>query len=158
MTKPPPSPQSSPQSADLCVFEPDAVLRLDSARADDMDRLHPWFDTVSRCLPPTMQHGMRVALEEVVLNAAMHGFATNASGEITVRLRLTPNSASLYVEDAGAPFDPSKAPAHHQPATLLEAAPGGLGLLLLHHYCRDITYERVAQRNRVTMRFALPAA
>jgi anti-sigma regulatory factor (Ser/Thr protein kinase) len=153
MTKPPQLPQSSPSQADPGR---DDVLRIEQAKADDIERLHPWFDAVSAHLPPAIRHGMRVALEEVVLNAAVHGFAANASGAITVRLRVSPGSAALSVEDSGRPFDPSTVPVHHQPASLLEARPGGLGLVLLHHYCRDISYERVADRNRLIMRFPLP--
>ncbi len=129
---------------------PDNVLRIDSANADDLERLHPWFDVVSRGLLLTVQHAMRVVLEEVVLNAAKHGFASDAQGEITVQLRLSPIAASLCVEDSGRPFDPTKAPCR-QPA----AEPGGFGLVLLHHYCHDITYERVLGRNRLIMRFPL---
>ena len=138
------------------MFEPDHVLRIDSANAGDMERLHPWFDVVSGHLPLEIQHAMRVALEEVVLNAAMHGFAANTRGEITVRLCTSPESATLCVEDSGCAFDPTKAPAHQQPANLLVAQIGGLGLVLLHHSCHDITYERFVGRNRLIMRFALP--
>ena len=153
MTKPTPLPQSSRHQADRV---PDAVLRIAVANPDYIERLHPWFDAVSGRLPPVMQHGMRVALEEVVLNAAMHGFPAQASGEIMVRLHITPGSAVLCVEDTGSAFDPTTPPSRRQPATLLEAEPGGLGLVLLHHYCHDIAYERVKDRNRLTMRFALP--
>jgi anti-sigma regulatory factor (Ser/Thr protein kinase) len=141
----------------LACAEQDDVLRIDSASADDLERLHPWFDAVSGRLPPAIWHGMRVALEEVVLNAANHGFAANASGEITVQLQIGPLSAALCVEDPGRPFDPAKAPAHRPAAHLLDAPPGQLGLVLLHHYCHDLTYERVGQRNRLIMRFPFPA-
>lgn len=133
------------------------MLRIDSASEGDLDRLHPWFDAVSGRLPAAIQHGMRVALEEVVLNAANHGLAADGSGEITVQLRIEPLSAALCVEDFGRPFDPAKAPAHPPSAHPLHAPPGQLGLVLLHHYCHDLTYERVGQRNRLTMRFPFPA-
>jgi anti-sigma regulatory factor (Ser/Thr protein kinase) len=138
------------------VPDTDDVLRIDRANADDLERLHPWFDTVSGHLPPETQHAMRIALEEVVLNAATHGFPPNTSGEITVRLHIAPEFASLCVEDSARAFDSSKQPVHHQPASLLEAQPGGLGLVLLHHYCPDITYARVARGNRLVLRFPLP--
>lgn len=137
------------------MIESEDMLRLDSANADDMERLHPWFDAVAGHLPQSVQHGMRVALEEVVMNAAMHGAAGDAPGDVTVRLRIAPECALLCVEDSGRAFDPTRAPTHRQPADLLEAEPGGLGLVLLHHYCHDITYQRLVQRNRVTMRFPL---
>lgn len=110
-------------------------------------------------MPNSVHHAMRVALEEAVMNAAMHGFPPNASGETTVRLLTSPEAAVIVVEDAGCAFDPSAAPAPKPPASLPEVEPGGLGLLLLDHYCDDIAYERVGERNRLMLRFALqPAA
>jgi serine/threonine-protein kinase RsbW len=131
---------------------PGDALRIDSSNANDLERLHPWFDAVAQHLPQAMHHGMRVALEEAVMNAATHGFPPNASGEITVKLRISPNSVALFVEDSGRAFDPTVPPA---PATLIDAEPGGLGLVLLHHYCHDLTYERVVERNTLIMRFPL---
>jgi anti-sigma regulatory factor (Ser/Thr protein kinase) len=120
----------------------DHVLRIDSARADDLDRLHPWLDGVLKDLPGAMHHAIRVALEEVVMNVAMHGFA---SGDIIVR---SPEAAVFIVEDQGGAFDPSVAPAPPRPAE-----PGGMGLVLLHHYCSDIAYERIGDRNRLILRW-----
>jgi serine/threonine-protein kinase RsbW len=135
---------------------PHDVLQIAVANADDIERLHSWFDAISGRLPPILQHGMRVALEEVVLNAVMHGFAPQASGEIMVGLQITLGSAVLSVEDTGHAFDPTMPRCRSQPVDLLEAEPGGVGLGLLHHYCHDLTYERVDDRNRLTTRFALP--
>jgi anti-sigma regulatory factor (Ser/Thr protein kinase) len=134
------------------------VLRLDSAKAGDLAQLHPWFDKQVRDLPHAMHHGMRVALEEAVMNIAMHAFPPESPGEITVRLRTSPVCAALLVEDSGRAFDPSAVPAREPPATLHHAEPGGLGLTLLHHYCHDITYERDGERNRLMLRFPLPPA
>jgi anti-sigma regulatory factor (Ser/Thr protein kinase) len=141
----------------LACAEQYDVLRIDSSSASELDRLHPWFDAASGCLPPAIRHGMRVALEEVVLNAANHGFAPNAPGEITVQLQIGRLSAALCVEDSGRPFNPAKAPIRAPSAHLLDAPPGQLGLVLLHHYCHDLTYERVGKHNRLIMRFPFPA-
>src|ERR1700733_6659080 len=94
------------------------VLRVDSANANDMEHLHPWFDAVAQYLPHAVQHGMRVALEEAVVNAAMHGFPPNGSGQITVRLRISPGFVALVVEDSGRAFDPTVPPVPWQPANL----------------------------------------
>jgi hypothetical protein len=42
-----------------------------------------------------------------------------------------------------------------RPASLHEAEPGGLGLVLIRHYCRDISYERIGNRNRLTLRLSV---
>lgn len=61
----------------------------------------------------------------------------------------------LTVEDAGCRFDASVTPPAREAA---EIEPGGLGLGLLHHYCNDLVYERVGERNRLTTRFPLRRA
>jgi hypothetical protein len=38
---------------------------------------------------------------------------------------------------------------------LLDAEPGGLGIKLLRHYCKDISYARESGRNRLTLGFPL---
>ena len=131
------------------------ALRIESTNAADLACLHPWFDTAARSLPRSIRHAMRVALEEAVMNAAMHGFPPNISGEITVRLGTTQDAAVLTVEDVGCRFDASVTPPARESA---EIEPGGLGLILLHHYCDDLVYERVGERNRLTMRFPLQSA
>jgi serine/threonine-protein kinase RsbW len=138
------------------VAAPDDALRIDIANAADLDRLHPWFDGEARDLPDPMRHRMRVVLEEAVLNAVMHGFAPGTPGEITVQLRVSPDTASLLVEDSGAAFDPTLVSERQRPTSLLEAERGGLGLTLLRHFCQDISHARVGGRNRLTLRFPLP--
>jgi anti-sigma regulatory factor (Ser/Thr protein kinase) len=142
------------------MCEPDdqlATLRIGTA-AGDLARLYPWLDmqAEARHLPKKALAGMHVALEEVVLNAAMHAFAPDEPGEITIQLSTSAESAALVVEDSGHPFDPTTAPSPERPASLAEAQPGGLGLILLRHYCREIRYERIGERNRLTLRFPLP--
>jgi anti-sigma regulatory factor (Ser/Thr protein kinase) len=132
------------------------VLRVESASPDDLARVHPWLDGEIQQLPETVRHPMRVALEEVVMNVARHGFAPGVSGEITICFKTSPTAATLVVEDTGRAFDSSTPPHHAPPAHLADAEPGGLGLVLLHRYCSDITWRRIGERNQLTLRFALP--
>jgi anti-sigma regulatory factor (Ser/Thr protein kinase) len=136
-----------------------AVLHITTA-PEDLARLYSWLETSAEAchLPKSVLQGMHIVLEEAVTNVAMHAFPPGEQGEVTIRLQAAPGAASLVVEDSGRPFDPTAAPAHHRPASLLEAEPGGLGLTLLRHYCRDIGYERIGDRNRLTLRFPLPQA
>jgi sigma-B regulation protein RsbU (phosphoserine phosphatase) len=133
-----------------------AVLRISTA-AEDLASLYPWLDTVAKAqhLPKAALYGVHVALEEVVMNVSMHAFAPGQRGEITVWLRASPDAVALVVEDSGRPFDPTATPVAERPANLREARSGGLGLILVRHYCREIDYERIGDRNRLTLRFPL---
>ena len=91
---------------------------------------------------------MRLCLEEVLANIALHG------GEgLSVEAVLTeePGRLSLSVCDDGKPFDPVT-------AALPEGREiGGNGLVLLRRYCSDLSYRRVEDLNLLTLRFTLPA-
>jgi anti-sigma regulatory factor (Ser/Thr protein kinase) len=134
-----------------------AELRI-GPEAADPGRLHPWLDAALGAwkLPGQLRHGMHVALEEAVTNVAMHAFDPGVARDIVVRLIVSTESVVLIVEDGGRPFDPAAAPLAARPANLGETRPGGLGLTLLHHYCSDISHERVEGRNRLTLRFTVP--
>ena len=103
-------------------------------------------------------NGMHVALEEAVMNVAMHAYAPDLEGEIVVTFAVNDASAALTVEDAGPPFNPVAADAPDPHVRIQSDVPGGLGLTLMRHFCQDIGYERVDGRNRLTMRFPLPSA
>jgi serine/threonine-protein kinase RsbW len=135
-------------------FDYEAELHI-STDSEDLARLHPWLDQATEAMnmPKATLNGMHVALEEVVMNIAMHGFPAGESGEVTIRLRVSQDAAVFVVEDAGRSFDPVVAPVSKRRANLLETEAGGLGLTLLRHYCRDIHYERAGDLNRLTLRF-----
>lgn len=123
--------------------------------AADLARLYPWLDEAAKYfnLPPKLLEGMHVALEEVVMNVAMHSYAPGTPGEIIVRLQADATAAVLRVDDYGPPFDPVSIPSTTKPASLDDDEPGGLGLKLLRHFCKDISYMREAGSNRLTLRF-----
>jgi anti-sigma regulatory factor (Ser/Thr protein kinase) len=127
------------------------VLVLTTA-AEDLDRLYPWLEAEAAAVPTPIRHAMHVALEEAVMNVVTHAFAPGDAGRIGVTLDVSGGSATLVIEDSGAAFNPVAAPAPERPTTL---EPGGLGLILLRHYCHDIRYERAGERNRLTLRFPL---
>jgi anti-sigma regulatory factor (Ser/Thr protein kinase) len=124
------------------------TLRITTAAAD-LARLYPWLDDAAAGLeidPPLLAR-MHVALEEAVMNVVMHGFDSPDGQEILVRLSAGP---TLTVEDAGREFNPATAPLKKAPP---DDEPGGLGLKLLRHYCPNLTYQRSAKRNILTMNF-----
>ena len=126
-----------------------------STAAEDLARVYDWLDHWghTRDLPKRMLHAMHVALEETVMNAAIHGFPPGHRGEITILPLLSEAAAELVIEDTGRAFDPTRAaPAQSSPGAL-----SGRGLTLLRHFCPDIRYERAGERNRLTLRFPLPS-
>ncbi len=135
-----------------------ARLRISKA-AEDLARLYPWLDEAAAAfaLAPGLLEKMHVALEEAVMNVVMHADLPAAAPEILVSLHAGAGVVALVVEDGGQEFDPVAAPEKPRPKNLAEAEPGGMGLKLLRRYCSAMAYERAAGRNRLTLRFAMPA-
>jgi anti-sigma regulatory factor (Ser/Thr protein kinase) len=135
-----------------------AELRLGTDTAE-LARLYPWLETEAKArnLPPALLPGMHVAVEEAVANVALHAFGPDQPGEIAVLLSTSADGAAVVVADSGPPFDPGTVAAPERPASLEAAMPGGLGLTLLRHYCRDVSYRRIGGRNHLTLRFPLPS-
>jgi anti-sigma regulatory factor (Ser/Thr protein kinase) len=131
--------------------------------AADLALVYPWLDAAVEALkvPESMLCGMHIALEEAVMNVAMHAYPSDGQNnmcakDIALWLDVTPAAAVLIVEDNGRAFDVASASAGARPPNLSELKAGGLGFVLLRHYCPEIGYERVGGRNRLTLRFPLP--
>ncbi len=122
---------------------------------EDLARLYPWLDEAAAAAGVTqpLLGRMHVALEEAVMNVAMHGIGLGRDEVITVRLQAEDGAVALVVEDAGPEFDPVAAPEVAKSASLEGVGAGGLGLRLLRHYCKDMAYRREAGVNRLTLRF-----
>jgi sigma-B regulation protein RsbU (phosphoserine phosphatase) len=133
-------------------------LRIGTLQSD-LARLYPWLDelTAARGWPSRFMNGMQVALEEAVMNVAMHAFPPAQVGQIVITFEANDQTVTLVVEDDGLPFDPVAAEAVDPRARLREVEPGGMGLTLMRHFCQDIGYERRDGRNRLTLRFLVPS-
>ncbi len=96
-----------------------------------------------------------LTLEELGTNILKYGYDDRNLHEILLRLEVQPGSLLLLLEDDGHEFDPLKAPAPALDRPLEEREPGGLGLHLIRHMTEEMTYERRAERNRVTVTIRL---
>jgi anti-sigma regulatory factor (Ser/Thr protein kinase) len=90
-------------------------------------------------------------LEESLMNVIWHGFDEAGEQAIDVYVSICGGDIALRFEDAGRAFDPTHRPDPRLPASLDEASPGGLGLLLVRKFAKSVHYERLGGRNRLTI-------
>src|SRR4030095_1424611 len=88
---------------------------------------------------------------ELLANIAEHAYP-GTDGDVHLDLFLDQDTATLTTADTGAPFDPETHPLRSLPTSLMSAPTGGLGLRLGKAFAGSITYERVDDRNLVTVR------
>jgi serine/threonine-protein kinase RsbW len=93
------------------------------------------------------QFGIRLALEEAMVNAVKHGHGGDMTKVATLRYRATVALFLAEVEDQGAGFNPADVPDPLAPENL--ERPGGRGLLLMRRYMTWVRHNAVG--NCVTL-------
>ena len=91
--------------------------------------------------------GMRLALEEAIVNAIRHGNKFDAAKSVVVAFEMTDESVTVTVEDEGAGFDPGEVPDPTDDANLDK--PSGRGIMLMHSFLSRVEY--LGRGNKVLM-------
>jgi serine/threonine-protein kinase RsbW len=91
--------------------------------------------------------GMRLALEEAIINGLRHGNGGDLGKCVRVYYRVGPDAVLAEVEDEGPGFDPAAVPDPTLPENL--GRPSGRGLLLMRHFTTWVCFS--GRGNRVTL-------
>jgi serine/threonine-protein kinase RsbW len=82
--------------------------------------------------------GIKLALEEALVNAIKHGNQMDRGKEVRISYRLLPDRFDVSIADEGNGFDPDDVP-DPTAAENLER-PCGRGLMLMRHYMSEVTF------------------
>jgi len=101
-------------------------------------------------MSPRVIAALQVALDEVLNNILVHGYADLEAHKIEVRLNADAAAATLEFVDDGIPFDPTQ----HEIVPRRDnetVRPGGLGLAFIRRLMDDVTYERIDDHNHLKL-------
>lgn len=150
----------APQSDDLTMlvlrFDPGELLRDQLELTNDLSevaRLSSFVKGFCAKLPvdPKTASGLRLALEEVVVNVINYAFPDQEAGTVSIRADSNYHEVRFTVTDAGIPFDPTSV---MEADTTLDAVTrpiGGLGVLLARKLMDSISYSRRNGQNVLTL-------
>lgn len=91
--------------------------------------------------------GVKLALEEALVNAIKHGNGLDPDKMVRVRYEISSEKVSIDIEDEGAGFDPADVPDPTDDENLEK--PSGRGLMLMKAFMTSIEYN--TRGNRVIM-------
>ena len=91
--------------------------------------------------------GVRLALEEAVVNAIRHGHRGDTSKRVDVRFQISDEQLLIEINDQGPGFDPDGLPDPLAPENL--ERPGGRGVFLIRQYMTWVQYNKTG--NSVTL-------
>jgi serine/threonine-protein kinase RsbW len=91
--------------------------------------------------------GIKLALEEALVNAIKHGNRADPSKKVRISYRVLPDLFDIHITDEGTGFDPCEVP----DPTITEnlERPCGRGLMLMRYYMSQVTFS--ASGNSVQM-------
>lgn len=123
-----------------------------SSRLPELRRLSTWIEDAAHRMNFTtdLAFALQLCVEEAVANIMMYGGAQGRT-PITIELRTTKDCLTAIIEDGMASFDPTQVTPRIPPVSLEESQIGGLGIHLIRHYSSEMHYERLGDRNRLTL-------
>ena len=99
---------------------------------------------------------LRLAVDEIVTNIIVHGYADAAlQGALELSADIADGTLTVSIEDSGVAYDPRQAPLPDTSLPLEERPIGGLGVYLAMKSVDEFHYERVGDRNRSTFKMHL---
>jgi len=91
--------------------------------------------------------GIKLALEEAIVNAVKHGNQMDNNKKVHVQFRVLPERFEIDITDEGPGYDPGDVPDPLADENL--ERPSGRGLFLMRHYMTEVTVHPPG--NRLTM-------
>jgi serine/threonine-protein kinase RsbW len=127
---------------DIRILEPDfythcAVIPSDSAEAFHLQQ-HILHQLRLLHYDEADIFAVRLALEEVFVNAIKHGNKCDPHKKVHIHYRIDPDGFYIHVRDEGPGFSPEAIPDPRRREHLEE--PCGRGLLLIKHYMNEVHY------------------
>lgn len=131
------------------VYDEQVALPSDPAAAFDFqDQLLSRLESLG--YTKEILHGVRLSLEEALINAIKHGNQMDKGKRVHVRYRVSDKSFAIEIRDEGPGFDPEDVPDPTAPENL--ERPCGRGLLLMRHYmteCEFVPPGNICRMRRV---------
>ena len=119
----------------------------------DVPRLCSFLDSVyaKMNIEPSLAKKLRLAVEEAVVNVMEYAYSASRVGSIEVRVMTDGHLLKVMIIDMGAPFDPTTIAKVDTSLSAKERKIGGLGIFLVREIMDSINYERVDDRNVLTL-------
>lgn len=131
-------------SASLVLSVANRAEALAPARLAVLD----WLDALpGGAAPQRLRYRLELVLEEVLMNRVWHAWPEGGLHHTQLQVSRLDDGLALAFSDDGVAFDPFSAESPPRPATLEQATPGGLGLVLLRRAARACRYRREAAHN-----------
>ena len=102
-------------------------------------------------LAPDVVFNLNLVLEEAVVNIINYAYPKEEHQSIYLSATLHEGSIILVLTDTGVEFDPTMAPEADITLSAEERPIGGLGIFLIRQIMNEVRYDRIDDKNVLTM-------
>ena len=131
-----------------------AQIRTFGISVGEVTAIDDWIEQIAArwSINERAAYNARLCVAELAANVVEHGCASSGeSDHIVVTLRQTADGVEIEFLDSSRPFDPTRRAAETK---FPPSEAGGLGLMLLHAYAKELNYVNDGIYNRVRFKIA----
>ena len=103
-------------------------------------------------LTPELIFNLNLVLEEAVSNVILYAYGEEKHKEISLMANMSDGNLVFVLTDSGKVFDPNKVPDADITLSAEEREIGGLGIFLIRQIMDKVDYQRIGEKNVLTMR------
>ena len=104
------------------------------------------------CFDPSVSIQMNLAIEEAVVNVMSYAYPVGTMGNVIIEAQANEDCLTFTIIDNGTPFDPTAKSEVDTTLSAEERPIGGLGIHLVRQLMDSINYERIDNKNILTLR------
>ncbi len=95
---------------------------------------------------------LNIALEEAISNIILYAFPQSMKEEISIKCSEINDTLIFTISDRGVKFDPTEIAPADVTLSAGQREIGGLGIFLIRQIMDEVTYERIENRNILTIK------
>ena len=130
--------------------EEEFLLTNDIKYVDDLNK---FVDTITTHLnfDKSKAANIKLAVEEAVVNVIEYAYPRGTKGNISVQAMYNKRKLKFVITDSGVAFNPTKSELADTTLSAEDRPIGGLGILLVRELMDSINYERIDNKNTLTL-------
>ena len=119
----------------------------------EITRLYEFIEEMGNdfSLSPDIVFNLNLVLEEAVVNVINYAYPKEDHQYIYLSATMKDGSIVLVLTDTGKEFDPTAAPEADITLSADERQIGGLGIFLIRQIMNEVRYERIDNKNILTL-------
>ena len=123
----------------------------------ELARVSEFMESVCEELELDMHQSMKLQLviEEMMANVIFYAYPEGTSADITLTAESDGKELTFVLSDTGKPFDPTAKEDADTEINPMDREQGGMGILIVKNIMNEVSYQRLGEENRLTMKKTL---